>query len=92
MCPHDQRPVPPPGAILLWGEGVPLSYLLPPVPPMTRVMGKTFGSSWIVTTLTGVAFDQVFACLCYNLLYLAIFQLLRDSILTSFYWEESQDG
>jgi hypothetical protein len=44
---------------------------------MARVMGKTFRSAWIVTTLTGVTFDQVFAYLFYNLVYLAIFQLLR---------------
>lgn len=68
MClgfPRTRDLVPPPGTILLWGEGIPFSCLLPPLPPVARVIGKTLGSAQIVTTLTGVTFDYVVAYLFY---------------------------
>jgi hypothetical protein len=76
------------GTILLWGGGIPFSHPFLPPQPVARVVGKTFGSAWTATALTSVIFDQVFAYLFYifyNLVYLAIFQLLRASSLTRFY-------
>jgi hypothetical protein len=57
MClgiPRRRDLVPLPRTRLLWGEDVPFSHLLPPPPPMARVMEKTFGSAQSATTLTGV--------------------------------------
>jgi hypothetical protein len=63
MClgvPRARDLVPPPGTVFLWGEGI--SLLLPP-PLMARVVGKTYWSAWIATTLTDVTFDKVFVYL-----------------------------
>jgi hypothetical protein len=86
MClgvPRARDLVPPLGTILPWGEGIPHSCLLLPLPPVARVMGKIFKSAQIVTTLTGVTLTSLL--LFYNLVYLTIFQLLRAFSSIRFY-------
>jgi hypothetical protein len=50
--------VPPLGTTLLWEECVAFSSLLPPLTSMARVVGKTFGSARVVTTIAGVTLTK----------------------------------
>jgi hypothetical protein len=56
--PRIRNLVPLLGTILLWGEGAPFSHLLLLLPPMARVVGKTFGSFRFATTLTGMTLTK----------------------------------